>query len=40
MGFPHKPHERETVVLSQHFGNAEARSLDGWKKLGGYKALE
>jgi NADH-quinone oxidoreductase subunit F len=40
MGFPHKAHERETVVLSQHFGNAEARSLDGWKKLGGYKALE
>jgi NADH-quinone oxidoreductase subunit F len=40
MGYPHKPHERETTVLSQHFGEAEARSLDGWKKRGGYKALE
>ena len=40
MGFPHQPHPRETVVLSKHFGDAEARSLDGWKKRGGYAALE
>ena len=40
MGYPHKPHERETLVLSKHFGEAEARTLDGWKKRGGYKALE
>lgn len=40
MGFPHKPHERETPVLSQHFGDAEARSLAGWKQRGGYQALE
>ena len=40
MGYPHQPHPRETVVLSKHFGDAEARSLDGWKKRGGYKALE
>ena len=40
MGFPRKLHSRETPVLSEHFGQAEARSLDGWKKRGGYQALE
>ena len=40
MGFPHQPHQRETTVLSQHFGAKEARTLDGWKKRGGYQALE
>jgi len=40
MGYPHQPHPRETVVLSKYFGDADARSLDGWKKRGGYKALE
>jgi NADH-quinone oxidoreductase subunit F len=40
MGYPHQPHQRETPVLSQHFGDAEARSLAGWRKRGGYKALE
>jgi NADH-quinone oxidoreductase subunit F len=40
MGYPHHPHQRETTVLSQYFGDAEARTLDGWKKRGGYKALE
>ncbi len=40
MGYPHKPHDRETTVLSKHFGDAEAISLDGWKKRGGYAALE
>src|SRR5690606_34261095 len=39
MGYPHPPHERETQVLSKHFGNPEARTLEGWKKLGGYEAL-
>jgi NADH-quinone oxidoreductase subunit F len=39
MGYPHPPHERETQVISRHFGNPEARTLDGWKKLGGYEAL-
>jgi len=39
MGYPHKPHEKETTVLSQHFGDREAITLDGWKKRGGYKAL-
>jgi NADH-quinone oxidoreductase subunit F len=40
MGFPHKPHPRETLILSKHFGEAEVRSLDGWKARGGYRALE
>jgi manganese transport protein len=40
MGYPHKPHPRETQVLSKHFGEAEARSLEGWKQRGGYRALE
>ena len=40
MGFPHTIHERETPILSEHFGSAEARTLKGWKKRGGYSALE
>ncbi len=40
MGYPHKSHARETPILSEHFGNADVRSLDGWKKRGGYQALE
>ena len=40
MGFPHKPHARETVVLSEHFGDAEARTYKGWVKRGGYEALK
>ena len=40
MGYPHTSHQRETAVLSQYFGDAEARTLDGWKKRGGYQALE
>jgi len=40
MGYPHKPHARETVVLSKYFGDSEARSLKGWKKRGGYEMLD
>ena len=40
MGYPFKPHQRETTLLSQHFGDPEAATLDGWKKRGGYQALE
>ena len=40
MGYPHKPHDRETQVLSKYFGDAEATTLDGWKKRGGYAALQ
>jgi NADH-quinone oxidoreductase subunit F len=40
MGYPHPPHPRETVVLSEHFGDADARSYKGWVKRGGYQALK
>jgi NADH-quinone oxidoreductase subunit F len=40
MGFPHKSHPRETPILSKHFGDPEARTLDGWKARGGYGALQ
>jgi NADH-quinone oxidoreductase subunit F len=40
MGYPHKSHQRETLLLSRYFGDTDARSLDGWKKRGGYRALE
>jgi NADH-quinone oxidoreductase subunit F len=40
MGYPHKSHERETPEVSKYFGDPEARTLDGWKKRGGYQALE
>ncbi len=39
MGYPHPPHPKETVVLSQYFGDAEARSYAGWVKRGGYEGL-
>jgi NADH-quinone oxidoreductase subunit F len=40
MGYPHKPHARETTVLSQYFGDTDATTLEGWRKRGGYIALE
>jgi NADH-quinone oxidoreductase subunit F len=40
MGYPHPPHARENTVLSKYFGDADARTLDGWKKRGGYVAFE
>jgi NADH-quinone oxidoreductase subunit F len=40
MGFPHKPHPRETQILSRYFGEPEARTLKGWVKRGGYEALQ
>jgi NADH-quinone oxidoreductase subunit F len=39
MAYPYR-HDRETRVLSEHFGEPEARTLAGWKARGGYKALE
>jgi NADH-quinone oxidoreductase subunit F len=39
MGYPHPSHPRETLVLSRHFGEPEARSFDGWVKRGGYEGL-
>ncbi len=40
MGYPHQPHPKETQVLSTYFGDAEARTYDGWVARGGYQALE
>ena len=38
MGYPHKPHAKETKVLSKYFGDPEARTYKGWVKRGGYEA--
>ncbi len=40
MGYPHPSHPRETPVISKHFGEAEARTLAGWKSRGGYQTLK
>jgi NADH-quinone oxidoreductase subunit F len=40
MGYPHPSHPRETPVISKHFGEAEARTLAGWKARGGYETLK
>jgi NADH-quinone oxidoreductase subunit F len=40
VGYPHQPHPKETVVLSRHFGDAGARSYEGWVQRGGYRSLE
>jgi len=39
MAYPYR-HERETVVMSEGFGDPATRTLAGWRKLGGYKAME
>jgi NADH-quinone oxidoreductase subunit F len=39
MGYPHPSHPKENPVLSKHFGDPEARTLDGWVKRGGYEGL-
>ncbi len=39
MAYPHA-HPRETRLLSEHFGESEARTIDGWIERGGYKGLE
>src|SRR2546422_7099749 len=39
MGYPHKPHPKETVLLSKHFGEVDARTYKGWVKRGGYEVL-
>ncbi len=39
MAYPFR-HERETRVLSAHFGEPEARTLSGWRARGGYGALK
>lgn len=39
MGYPYS-HESEVPILSQGFGNPEARTVEGWKALGGYEGLQ
>jgi NADH-quinone oxidoreductase subunit F len=39
MGYPHPIHPLETPVLSEHFGQPEARTFAGWTARGGYAAL-
>jgi NADH-quinone oxidoreductase subunit F len=39
MGYPHPSHPKETPVLSKHFGDAGARSYEGWVQRGGYAGL-
>lgn len=38
MAYPYT-HEKEVRLLSKHFGEPEARTLEGWKARGGYKTL-
>jgi NADH-quinone oxidoreductase subunit F len=40
MGYPHPSHPKETVVLSRYFGDAAARTHDGWVQRGGYEGLK
>src|SRR6058998_4415738 len=40
MGYPHKPHAKETALLSKHFGDPDARTYKGWAKRGGYEAWQ
>jgi len=40
MGFPHPSHPKETPVLSRYFGDAGARTFEGWIKRGGYEGLK
>ncbi|MGH7483097.1 MAG: NADH-quinone oxidoreductase subunit F, partial [Longimicrobiales bacterium] len=39
MAYPYR-HERETPILSAGFGDPAARTVEGWRKLGGWQALE
>ncbi len=39
MGFPHPSHPKEEPILSRYFGDAGARSFDGWVKRGGYEGF-
>jgi NADH-quinone oxidoreductase subunit F len=39
MAYPYR-HERETRVMSEYFGDPDARRLDAWRERGGYGALQ
>jgi NADH-quinone oxidoreductase subunit F len=38
MAYPYT-HEKEVRLLSKHFGEPDARTLEGWKARGGYRTL-
>jgi NADH-quinone oxidoreductase subunit F len=38
MAYPYR-HQSETPVLTRHFGDPAARTLEGWRQRGGYEAL-
>jgi NADH-quinone oxidoreductase subunit F len=39
MAYPYR-HAKETRVMSEGFGDPTARTVEGWRRLGGYEALE
>ncbi len=39
MGYPYS-HDAEVPILTEYFGDPEARTLEGWKARGGYVGLE
>jgi NADH-quinone oxidoreductase subunit F len=39
MAYPYR-HDKEVRILSAHFGDPEARTLEGWRARGGYEALK
>ena len=39
MGYPYS-HASEVSIISKHFGDPDARTLEGWKKRGGYEGLQ
>ena len=38
MAYPYE-HAKEVRILSKHFGEPEARTVEGWKARGGYQTL-
>ena len=39
MAYPYT-HEKEVRILSKHFGEPEARTVEGWKARGGYQTFQ
>ncbi|HEX7118485.1 MAG TPA: NADH-quinone oxidoreductase subunit NuoF [Longimicrobiales bacterium] len=39
MAYPYR-HDKEVRILSEHFGDPAARTLQGWRERGGYEALK
>ena len=39
MGYPYS-HPSEVPIISEHFGDPSARTLEGWKERGGYEGLK